>query len=136
MSRLLPNPDKAKNYKPFILCAINEDRYCFQPQCLRGLWGCLQLLSDIDKFAYIWDKMRTFKCKTKRLSLQERVIAIAGKRKKAMESINFRVIQLRYCNSCLGQHLPVKDSFRVCEADSKPVIENRCLGRGAGKIFQ
>jgi len=62
-------------------------------------------------------------------------MAIAGKRKKVMESIKFRAMQLRYCNSCLGERLPVKDYLKVCGANSKPALENGCHQRGAGKLF-
>lgn len=53
-----------------------------------------------------------------------------------MESIKFRAVWLRYCNSCLGEHLPVKDYCKICGAISKPAIENGCKARGAGMLFQ
>lgn len=79
-------------------------------------------LSDTDRFALLWESVGLANANRRDVRCyQERVIAIAEKWKKAMEKIEFWVIQPTYDNS-----YPLKDYFEVCGMNSQPAIEHGC----------
>lgn len=63
-------------------------------------------MSDIDRFAFLWEKIMDCKCKPKWEIIAGESYSNSNEGEEAMESINLRTIQLRYSNSCLGQYLP------------------------------
>lgn len=76
-------------------------------------------LSDTDRFALVWEKMRACKYKTKKGPLPAGKSYSNIREKKAIEIIKFRAMQLRYCNSCLRKRLPLKVHFKVYGVNSK-----------------